>query len=147
MSLSNASVTAAMFTMQVQQVNVNPILVNPTIQVPLTFGATTYVNTTTGSFTPNNSTKTIHTFSTTNDLPKWLLIVVDQPVSLTITTSGGVTPALQMPVQRMMFFGNPTPVQNWNTLVLDGTTANPAYVMAQNVAVNYSVFWGDGSLS
>lgn len=147
MSVANASVTAASFTMQITQATVNPITIAPTIQVPLTFGTSTYVNTTSGSYTPANDTKTIHTFSTVNDLPKWLLVVVDQPVSLTMTTSAAHTPAAQFPIQRMLFLGNPTPLNNWNTLVLDGTTANPNYAMTQNVAVNYSVFWGDGSLS
>lgn len=127
--------------------NVSPLTVAPTLSIPLTFGSTSFVNTTAGSYSPNNDTKTLHTFSTTSDLPRWFLLVVDGPITVTVTTSSAHTPANQLPIQRMLFMGSPTPLNNYSTIALDGTNANVNYVPTQNVAINYSLWWGDSSVS
>lgn len=147
MSTVTAGVSNASFTATITQSNVSPLTVAPVLSVPLTFGAVTYVNTTSGSFTPINNTSTIHTFSTTNDLPNWWLLLVDQPIQLTATLSGAINAISKFPVQRFFFSGMPTPVVNWSTITIDGTTTGQNYLMTQNTAVNYTLFWGNGSLS
>lgn len=147
MSVTNASVTAASFSMAITQATVSPLIIGPTISLPLTFGTSSYVNTTSGSFTPINNAVTMHTFSTVTDLPRWFFLVVDQPIQLTATISGGASPINKLPVQRFFFAGSPTPNANYNTILIDGTTASANYTMSQNVAVNFTLFWGDGSLS
>ena len=146
MSLTTSSVTNAAFTMTIVPSVVSPLASTLTLGVPLTFGSVSYVNTVTGTITAANNAVTAHTFSTTNDLPNWFFILVDSPIQLTLTTSAA-TVATKLPVQRFYFAGSPTPTANYNTLIIDTTTASANYTITAGQVINYSLYYGNGSLS
>lgn len=146
MSLVTAGVSNAYFNLNVTQQSVSPLSVAPTLSIPLTFANTTFVNSVVGTFTPTNSTVTIAAF-TAAQAPTWMLLVVDNPIQLTTTLSGGVTTGLKVPIQRMSFQASPSPTAAFSTAVIDGTTTGYTYLMSQTTAVNYQLIYGNGTVS
>lgn len=146
MSLQLPSVSICQFIMSFNPQLVSPLLETANFQIPVSFSGETFINGVTGTYTPADDAPVIITFGAQQ--PTWLLVVCDKQLNVSLLT--GVSDILnQLPVSKVMFISSMLPTaNNYTTLnFYGGIASNNVTPMPQGVAVNYSIYWGDGTLS
>jgi hypothetical protein len=145
MGLSPASVNRASIQATFIPGEVSPLSIPEILNLPVCFQNVSNLKKDYGTYTPNDDTQTIHTFSPT-DQANFILLIVDQPTVVDLNSNLG-EPVARLCVQRFLYTGLQTLPSGLLDLVLDGSAAGPEVPMTQNIPCNWTLYWGVASLS
>ena len=141
-----ASTSNGLFKLNVTQASNSAVVDTAALQLPLNFNGTTFTRVVNGTYTPHNDTQQPVTFGSL--APTWIVVIVDQLTNVQVV--GQNTNDLQflpiIGISLSTFADVSTSSNALESIVLNGTTA--AFTpMAQGVTVNYTIAYGDGTLS
>ena len=147
MGLTSPAVTNASIIGNFQPSSVAPTVESLPLNLPLNFTGVANLQIVNGQFTPANNTQTIFAGLPAPISPNFLLVIVDGQANLTLTSTGATAELKQHPVSRFFYSTCPPSLTDfWVSLVLDGTLASPN-PMVQATAVNYTVVYGQATIS
>lgn len=144
MSLVAPAINNAQFIATVSNQVVSPLSDVLPVIVPFNFASLTNFYTVTGSFTPANNVKYLAT-SLSAISPNFIIFICDGLCVLNTDNSflAGI------PVEKFLFATMPPIVGGGNpmgSISLSGQTSQP-YPMAQGVQVNYTLFYGQATIT
>jgi hypothetical protein len=146
MSVRTAQVANASIQLTLIPSDVSPLRVPADVNLPIIFQSVSNIQKTDGSFTPENNSEVIHTFSAT-DQANFILLIVDQPVVLSLGSTTNPGMVSNICVQRFFYIGLQSLASFLTTLTLNGAVSGPEVPMAQGTQCNYTLIYGMAQLS
>lgn len=141
--LSNPQVTDASLAMKIAPAVLNPITDTDVLNIPLSFSGQTFIRRVAGTYSPNNDLITPIVFN--GDIPTWMLVLCD--AQLNVMVNGGAGLAAFYPVSKLLLVSHlvfPTSLVN---VQFDGRLGSIVGNMPQASPVNYTIYYGDGSVA
>jgi hypothetical protein len=146
MSISTPQISGVSFSMNIAPATYGSIKSPTAIVVPVPILGTTKLYQFQGVFTPNNDYIVVCSFSAQDVQPNWFLFMCDCQANFRVDNSLG--PIINtVPVNKMFFMTNETPVNKFTNIYIDGRLNVPVKPMEQAVPMTWCLYAGDGSVS
>jgi hypothetical protein len=147
MTLTTEQVVNALIQMTAYPSVLSPLVETIAVKVPVTFSSVVSLQTFTGTFTPSNNQQNILTFSNGATAPNFLFILTDAQLNITVNQNNNSDTIFNAPIFKCLFYTQPVFSSGWiSNIQLNGLTgsANP---MPQGTPVNYTVVYGQATIS
>lgn len=148
MTLIPATITNALLSMNVNPATVSPLTEALVVKEPINFAGIANLQVINGTFTPANNVFPLKPggFDATNT-PNFIIVICD--AQLNIIVSGSIVDYVPfLPVQKVAVIMTPQLAGNYVSSVnLSGSTNPAAIAMAQGTPVNYTIIYGQATIS
>jgi hypothetical protein len=147
MSLSTPAITNAQLKMTVSAPSVAPLSDTLAVALPLAFSSVSSLKVLSGTFTPANNAVTLATFASSGVSPNFVILMTDGQVNLTLSGSAADY-LVDSPMNKLFFFITPQLGGDYiSQIVFNGLSSPASVAMPQGVAVNYTLIYGQATIS
>lgn len=144
MSVSTATVTGGSLKLTLKPALVTGVVGTDLVNLSLLFPDATFITHQSGSFTPSNDYQVVKTFAA-GENPTWLMLIVDRLANINLNTAASQALLSYLPVNRVLYYTSVKSLSPLGQMLMRGETVLPN-PMAQGVACNYVLYWGDGTV-
>lgn len=144
MSVSTATVTGGSLKLTLKPALVTGVVETDLVNLSLLFPDATFIHSQPGTYTPANDYQVAKTFVASEN-PTWLLLIVDKLANINLNTAASQALTSYLPINRVFYYTSAKSLSPLGQMLIRGETSLPN-PMAQGVACNYVLYWGDGTV-